>query len=304
MRPPPENVIAVFNSRCNYRCLFCNRRLHIDQMAHWSLDDIKRLDPLWSGAKLLNIGGVGELTVLPFLPELMAYFHTRAGKICFCTNGYRLAPALARTWRLDHVAFSTHSLIPETYDYLTGTTGRLPAVLENIIAMAAAPRDYKVVFVSVLTQRNACEAVAQAEFCLRHNIDELRFLSLAAPEMVGLKEYAADVVFQESPGDLALVAKACQMMDDAGKQGTGVETGLSRPQTVAEMMHTCTAPIRQVAIDFFGNVLPCCFLQEVMGNVFRQPWEEIWNGPKYEQFRAETSAGTCALCLKHCKNWG
>jgi hypothetical protein len=39
-----------------------------------------------------------------------------------------------------------------------------------------------------------------------------------------------------------------------------------------------------------GTVGPCCMLQhKQLGNIFRQPVAEIWQGPAYQQFRAELS---------------
>jgi radical SAM protein with 4Fe4S-binding SPASM domain len=56
----------------------------------------------------------------------------------------------------------------------------------------------------------------------------------------------------------------------------------------------CRRPWRSAYVTANGNVLPCCIAPFsthdydgiVLGNVFEQPLEEIWNGPRYAQFRA------------------
>jgi radical SAM protein with 4Fe4S-binding SPASM domain len=56
-----------------------------------------------------------------------------------------------------------------------------------------------------------------------------------------------------------------------------------------------------------GNLLPCCndyFEKEVMGNVTDKSLTEIWNSPKFRQFRRDLMSGRRAeysLC-REC-NW-
>ncbi len=42
-------------------------------------------------------------------------------------------------------------------------------------------------------------------------------------------------------------------------------------------------------VDWQGNVLPCCFDKDseyIMGNLFREDFEDIWNGPDFVDFRS------------------
>lgn len=48
-----------------------------------------------------------------------------------------------------------------------------------------------------------------------------------------------------------------------------------------------------------GEVVPCCFSDEVMGNVKNQTFEEIWYGDKYRKFRKRLMAGNFA---KYCSD--
>ena len=57
-----------------------------------------------------------------------------------------------------------------------------------------------------------------------------------------------------------------------------------------------------------GNVLPCCFSPFttrdyeglILGNVFRESLDEIWNGERYQRFRnalqSDTPRESCDRC--------
>jgi radical SAM protein with 4Fe4S-binding SPASM domain len=48
----------------------------------------------------------------------------------------------------------------------------------------------------------------------------------------------------------------------------------------------CGVPWMDAVIGYNGDVHPCCVSGRVMGNVYRQPFDEIWRGPEYRAFRA------------------
>ncbi len=52
----------------------------------------------------------------------------------------------------------------------------------------------------------------------------------------------------------------------------------------------CTFPFTVAEIDWDGNVYGCCagyFVGYVFGNIFEQPFDEIWNGEKAQKFRQQ-----------------
>jgi radical SAM protein with 4Fe4S-binding SPASM domain len=57
-----------------------------------------------------------------------------------------------------------------------------------------------------------------------------------------------------------------------------------------------------------GNVYPCCFVPfveqnretTILGNAFEQPLAEIWNGPRYQEFRRRFLSDRPFDCCKDC----
>ena len=307
MRPPPEIVNSVFNTVCDYRCRFCSHSIPGAKTSCWSYEDvISGLGTLWDGAKLINISGCGEVTVVPYFEKLMDYLSAKPGRVCFSTNGYNIDPERLRARRLDHVVFSVHSLTPAIYDYLTGTEGRLPRVLENVRAMALLPRDYRVVITSVVTAMNVGESAALAEFASSIGADEMRFLPLADPVQVGLGSYGPGIALPETTENLDAVRDAGLAMTDDGKVARQLLSREGRREKVTAEMHDCQSPAGQIVINMDGEVQPCCFIPPIygFGNVLKTPWQEIWDGLRYEEFRGQVASGKCGLCLQHCMNWG
>lgn len=304
----PGLVIAVFHYRCPYRCRFCSQRNYKPLSPCWTFEQITHnLEPLWRDATIANIGGVGEVGILPYFYELLDYFIEHGVGAGFTTNGRYLDVPRVRRALINNIVVSLHTVHEPTYDDLTGTKGNLPTVLENIRLLAKQPRDYKLVVMGVTTERNVRQAPEVARFCKDAGVDVLRFEPLVPGE------YDDDLPMRETAENLAALDEAALIMHDGKTHVDRVHqrahtatTQAHRKQLVAENMSTCKAPWTQTVIELSGNVVPCCFLGAcvTLGNVFETPWDDIWNGERYRAFRASVRAGENPHCLEHCRNWG
>lgn len=67
---------------------------------------------------------------------------------------------------------------------------------------------------------------------------------------------------------------------------------------------TCGNPWTHVHVKSDGLVYPCCFSDEVMGDLRTQKFEEIWNGEKYQDLRESLRTGNYwGSCLRSSCNW-
>jgi len=67
---------------------------------------------------------------------------------------------------------------------------------------------------------------------------------------------------------------------------------------------SCGNPWTHVHIKSDGLVYPCCFSDQVMGDLRKQSFEEIWNGEKYQDIRKSLTSGEYwASCRRASCNW-
>ncbi|MBI1293089.1 radical SAM protein [bacterium] len=67
---------------------------------------------------------------------------------------------------------------------------------------------------------------------------------------------------------------------------------------------TCGNAWNHVHVKSDGLVYPCCFSDEVMGDLRKQSFEQIWNGPKYQDLRESLTSGQYwDSCRKASCNW-
>ena len=308
--PGPESVIPCFHAYCTYHCRFCSQRGSAVGKRRWSLDQIKSLESLWDQAKSVNIGGVGEIGILPDINEIIGYFGSRNLQIAFTSNGRYLDVPYLRTQPLGGVLISLHTVDEATYDNLTGTTGNLPHVMENIRRLAERPRKYGCKVTCVLTEHNVRQAPETARFCRDAGVDHVRFTRL-----ITTVDYPPDIPMKESPENHKALREAFEIMHDGQAPPDTNATGRceipvlagQREPLVARKMPSCLAPYKQMVINLDGQVVPCCLItanRVKFGNVFETPWEDIWYGEKMETFRKSLKDGTNPHCLKYCKNWG
>lgn len=74
-----------------------------------------------------------------------------------------------------------------------------------------------------------------------------------------------------------------------------------------EAMRGCSDPCEVLTLLVDGTAVACCYDSDSLtdfGNIFEQEVEQIWNGPKYRQFRWDVMSGNApASCLRTCLSY-
>jgi MoaA/NifB/PqqE/SkfB family radical SAM enzyme len=63
----------------------------------------------------------------------------------------------------------------------------------------------------------------------------------------------------------------------------------------------CSAGSDSLFLDPYGNVYPCIFMDEKMGNAREAPLEAIWRSPETSEARRKVKRGECPGCWVECE---
>ena len=290
----PVNLTIEQTNVCNLDCPVCETGAGVlgRTKGHMSLDQFKTIiDKVGAHTNTLMFYFMGE----PFLNK-HAYDMIRYAKdagipfIETCTNGEFVDPLRLIDSGLDRVSFQIGGITQETHEVYR-VRGKLARTMSNLI--------------ETVRQRDLRASKLQIEvgfILMKHN------------------EHEADEfrrMVREIGADYANVIDPCVRTVEQGRQFLPVnrahwfydepsfDAGILRPKDLPDNM--CPWIYYSMAIHVNGNVVPCCRDpkgEEVMGNIFTQSLDEIWNGERYREFRAriqrdQGSVGICKLCSSY-----
>jgi MoaA/NifB/PqqE/SkfB family radical SAM enzyme len=316
---PGELYIETTN-RCNLRCRTCPQHWGMDETsADLSPAQVRRILGLFPGVSRVVLHGIGEPLLNRELPSIVREVKRTGAYTLFNSNGLLLRGRIARSLveeGLDELRVSVDSATPETYEVVRGVDG-FGRILANL-------RDFATVKHSLASE------LPKVSFWLtgmKTNISELPGLVALAAE-VGISEvYLQRLVYSgrslavqdeslfgtTNPPDLAPVRQAEALaaslgvtLRGSGEVGTAnLVVGATRN---ARPYQRCRRPWTLMYVTANGNVLPCCIAPFtgvpygtiVLGNLFTQSIEGIWNGAPYRQWRRSMLNGdppaACANC--------
>lgn len=304
-RPLPEELYLEVTNRCNLKCTTCPQSWGMsEESADLSPERARELLDQLPSVRRVVLHGIGEPTLNPRLPELIAVVKERGAYALFNTNGLLLRGKLLEELvlsGLDEVRISVDAATPETYVLVRGQD-----MFGRVIANAAALAE---------TRRRLGAAHPRISLWmtgLKSNIRELPDL-VRLSHRSGIDEvYIQRLVFSgrnRANQDEALYGRmdAEERAGLEAAQAVAVELGVTLrgssealPGNAAPTLETqpwraCRRPTSLMYITANGNVLPCCiapftdapYSSLVLGNTARLSLEEIWNGERYQEWRAQ-----------------
>jgi MoaA/NifB/PqqE/SkfB family radical SAM enzyme len=261
--------------------------------------------------------GIGEPLLNRDLPEIVALVKQRGAYALFNTNGLLLRGGMAeRVARsgLDELRVSLDSATPATYRRVRGVDG-FQRIIDNLQRFADVKR-----MLRVETPRVSLWLTG-----MKSNILELPGLVNTA-HAIGVSEvYLQRLVFsgrglavqeqalfrRASQAETAAIEFAERLAAELGisLHGSGdTAAGDLSPLHGAGSYQACRRPWTLMYITAHGNVLPCCispftgvpYGEIVLGNIFNESVEEIWNGPRYQAWRRGMTGGSPPAACSGC----
>ena len=308
----PRSLYLETTNRCDSKCQTCIRTFQtLEPPADLTLDRVRAIVEQFPALDRVVLHGIGEPLLNPEIFEIVAYLKERVATVLFNSDAIGLTAARAARLidsGLDEYRVSMDAATRATYQRLRGVD-RFERVKTNLARLVDLER----------AARRPTPAVSLWFTASRANLDELpAFVQLAADLGVG-EVYVQRLVFnglglatdanalhgtlREREQDLLAEAEALARHRGVTMRASGLSTPLASLQGGAdESRHWsgCQRPWTLAYVTANGNVLPCCispwvardYRALILGSAFMERFATIWDGERYQRFRAAFESDT------------
>ena len=319
----PRSIYIEPTSRCNEFCQQCPRTLlSREDDRDLSFDKFRQIVDQFPVLDRVVLHGLGEPLLNKELPQMICYLKDRGTYVLFNSNGIALTPKRGQMLidaGLDEYRLSMDGSTRETYAHVRGVDA-FEKIWRNVRA-----------FIAMQKEQNASKPAVSLWFtAMRENLHELPGLVELAgdsgvPELYlqrlvyfeeGLANSKQSLFRRSSREELEIVHRAEEMCKERGIKFNAAGSATPIESLVRDFGERpwsgCGRPYSLTYITSSGNVLSCCFAtfghrnakeyyeERVLGNVFEEPIEAIWHGPRYEAFRnafeSDHPARHCSQC--------
>jgi MoaA/NifB/PqqE/SkfB family radical SAM enzyme len=325
LRPLPRSLYIEPTNRCNSLCTTCPRTFFpMESPADMTFERFKGIVDQFPVLDRVVLHGLGEPMLNRELIDMISYLKARpeGTQVVFNANSLALTPRNAEglvASGLDEYRASFDGATRETYKAVRGVDG-LGKVVRNLRML-----------VETMKRLDSPTPYISAWFiAMRENLHELLDVVRLSNE-IGINEFYMQrfVYFDTGLGveeqslyrrlkseERDLVEQAEQLCRDLGMDfhaaGATTPLNMMSPEVRSTRPWSeCRRPTTLSYITANGNVLSCCFVPFVshnypqigdliLGNAFEQPFEEIWNGAPYKEFRRRILTDDPARCCVGC----
>lgn len=308
----PRSIALILSSTCNSACVMC--WFHSPLLASAGLDaetsdpqrppfmDFALCEAIIRESRELGthrvvLGGHGEPTLHPRFDDLLDLVAGLGMLPYVLTNGLAVDLGRAREWasRRAHYRFSVHAGDVETWlrVHPRGSAEQFRR-LEGVLGCLAASDRAQVSTMHVLQKDNFRNARRMVEHAGSLGIREVQFFPVRIRDL--LTEVLPD---PEAEEELRGELRACERLAAT----YGIRTNLREfpesnhytrsgvPETAALYRRIpCYVGWLYAEFDVDGSMRPCENSSIVLGRAGSQSVREMWNSPRYDEFRREGRA--------------
>lgn len=307
LRPPlPRSLYLETTSRCNSLCETCILTFGgREPQKDLTWEEFRRVVDQFPNLDRVLLHGIGEPLLNRDLPRMIRHLKARGAAVLFNSNAITLGPRLRRELiesGLDELRVSLDAATGATYARVRGVDA-----YAKVVANLEGLRDAK---------RAAGAAVPRVSLWftgLKDNIEEIAGLVPLAARVGAAGINLQRLVYnglglarkeQSLFGRLQVREAELIRATEEAARAAGIyfsASGATAPEVSLMPMDgdrpwsACRRPWSLVYVTVHGNVLPCCiapWITEhyegiILGNLYRQPLEEIWWGQAYQEFRRD-----------------
>ena len=317
----PVCLYLETTNRCNLLCTTCPRTFEALEPPgdmSWELFT-KIVDQVPRIARVV-LHGVGEPMMVRDLPRMIRYLKERGTYVLFNTNGTLLTRRKGQELidsGLDELRVSLDAAEPQAFKLVRGRD-MFARIVRNVRAFRAMQRELAVERPRVsLWLTGLQETVAQLSDFVRLardiDVEEVYLQRLVYfPEGQGLARPESALFAGGDDEEGRLVRQAETLAREVGVKfnasgATDPATSLT-PQDETRPWSLCRRPWTLMYFTAHGRAIPCCIApfslrgydSFTLGDATQQGLRDIWNGPRYQEFRrallSDVPPRACASC--------
>jgi len=322
--PVKPTSIANFavTYRCTSRCKTCNiwkiEDQRLGELTHEEIEGVFRVNRDFLGdVRSIQITG-GEPYTRDDLPEIVLSIHDSLPRTHFwtATNGY--APERIERQTLEMlesldgqrlgVSVSIDGM-EETHDAIRGVSGSYANATETLKRLSTIREDHGTLGLSVgmtLIRENLGEMMRVSELAWNHGAD-FSFRPVNVSDAYYRNRWEAPPMPNAIDKLLSSVQVICKAL--VARQGLRKSlTTLRYAQGAVDYIRDgarrrlrCTAGRSSFFLDPYGDVYPCLFIENPLGNVMSQNLKEIMSTRNSQETRSRIGRGVCPGCWVECE---
>lgn len=308
--PLPRELYLETTNRCNELCDQCPRtHLQREPERDLSLAEVVAITDQLPVLERVVLHGLGEPMLNPELPQIVAHLRRRGAYVLFNSNATALSERMGRALieaGLNELRVSLDGARPETYARVRGVSARtLPKIVRNLQRFTALQRELgadlpRLSFWFTAMRENLPELPQLVDLAVETGVREV-YVQRLIYFGEGLAREDQALYRRAAEAERAVIEETARRCAEHGLtfRATGAVTpaeylGATGEELAARPWAGCQRPRSLAYVTALGTVFSCCFAPfhpgpaatRALGNVFEQPFAEIWNGPRYRAFRA------------------
>lgn len=304
-------------TRCNLKCRFCARAILKRPVSDMPYEMFCSILDLLPHAYRITLVGLGEPLLHPHIADFISEAVSRGRRVALATNAMALDQTMSQELinsGLHSIAFSLDGPNQDTASAMRQGSD-LEKIIRNIkefVKIASSTRPMSTAVFSAVSIYTVSYLQQLIDIVKDLGVRVLMLTDLNFPQNV------ADTLWKGTDESImATIQKAVSYAFSKGLPVLSVhaleEFGLvdrykdflllppSQLYRRSSQRTWCFSPWQTVPVDVNGNITVCdCQPEHIAGNLFRQPFSDIWNGEVMTEFRrhmlSETPPENCTIC--------
>jgi radical SAM protein with 4Fe4S-binding SPASM domain len=283
---------------CDLDCLICQRKTMRRKKLSLDLADFKRILAKLPYLFSINLQGFGEPFLCQDLFTMIDYAAAKGIRVYTFSNGNfdpRIIPDICNS-RLSELILSLDGATESTYEQIRRRAS-WERLTDNIRQLFSSRQDHLTlrawIVPNQLNFEELAETVEYAKLLGFHKISIQSKLSVFSFKPEHYQRIKKIVI-----SDQTKLAEKLQAIQNKHPEVEIVK------DAVMSRQHPCRWPWNGLFISTDGDVVPCCILSDPAlfsaGNIFAQPFKEIWHGEKMVQLRDSLNKSALPFFCRDC----